>query len=306
MNDLLGLGKTTDKLISTVERALGAVYRPYGIRREADAEAYRLNTLEDAKTDAQVRNTVELARAKTEANIILAEGQQTLEARLQARLRHEVLRQQQNIERIVVGALTEPQPESGVEDVDEDWLTGFFEHAQKVSGAEMQALWSRVLVLEVGTPGTFSSRSLDVLRKMTPREAIAFQAACRLASSYSIESSRKNILYGAIHDSWYWPAETPEIELSEFDLAFLDRVNLVQIGLMYEDSLVSGDISRDKQLSLHFASTHLKLQAKRVNVKIRCYSLTPVGSELAALIAPEEDSAYIAALCASLSKFFHV
>jgi uncharacterized repeat protein (TIGR03899 family) len=306
MDDLLGLGKSTDKLVSAVERALGAVYRPYGIKRDADAEAYRLAALERAKTDAKYRSTIELARAKVEAEIVVAEGKQELEARLQTRLQHEALRQQQNIESIVAGAMTQPQSESTDEEVDEDWLTGFFERAKTVSGAEMQALWSRVLTLEVGSPGTFSFRALDILRKLSRRDATAFQTACRLASSYSTEQERIRILCGGIHQSWFWLSEAPEIELGSFGFPLLAQMNLVQIGLIYEDGLVSGAIPRNQEIDVCFASTKLRLQAKRSGVKLQSYSLTPIGSELSALVAREEDSAYISALRTSLSKFFHV
>jgi uncharacterized repeat protein (TIGR03899 family) len=306
MDDLLGLGKSTDKLISTVERALGAVYRSYGTRRNADADAYRLTTLEAAKTDAKARNTVELARAKAHADIILAETKQALEARLQTRLQHEALQQQHNIEQIVEGALAQAQSAPAAEDVDQDWLTSFFEHARCVSGAEMQALWSRVLALEVGMPGTFSPKSLDVLRKMNRREANSFQAACRLACGFKPEEIRKTILHGAMHRNWFGFSETPEIELHEFGLPFLDRINLAQMGLMYEDRLVMGDIPRNEKFSFYFESTQLRLQAKRGGINLQNYALTPIGLELSALVAPEEDSAYISALCTSLSKFFHV
>ena len=306
MDDLLGLGRSTDKLISAVERALGAIYSPYGIRRNADAEAYRLTELEAAKTDAQSRSTVELAKAKTEADIILAEGKQELEARLQARLQHEALRQQQNIEQIVAGALAQPQRESSAEDVDDDWLTSFFARAQSVSGVEMQALWSKVLALEVGTPGTFSPRSLDVLRKMSRQEATAFQAACRLACKLPSEPHRITVLHGAIRQSRFSDSETPDVELGKFGFPFLDRVHLAQIGLMYENGLVLGPVPLGEELTLKFAFTQLKLRVKRGGVKLQNYALTPIGSELSVLVAPEEDSAYIAALCASLSKFFHI
>ncbi|MBA8737118.1 TIGR03899 family protein [Chromobacterium violaceum] len=306
MDDLLGLGKGTDKLIAAVERALGAVYRPYGIRRDADAEAYRLTTLEAAKTDAKSRNTLELARAKSEADIILAEGKQALEDRLEARLQHKALQQQLNIERIVEGALTQPQPAPTTEEVDQDWLSNFFEHAQSVSGAEMQALWSRVLTLEVGTPGTFSSRALEVLRKMTRREASSFQTACKLAGSFTPKDGRKAILHGALCHNWFNFSETPEIDLNKFGLPFLDRMNLAQIGLVYEDGLVSGDLPREHELSFYFTSTQLKLRAKRSGLQLQNYALTPIGLELSALVSPEEDSAYIATLCTSLAKFFHV
>lgn len=306
MDDLLGVGKSADKLIGTIERALGAVYRPYGIRRDADAEAYRLTTLEAAKTDAKVRHTVELARAKADADIVTAEGKQALEARLEARLKHKALQQQQNIERIVEGALAQPQPAPATENVDQDWLTNFFEQAQSVSGTEMQALWSRVLALEVGVPGTFSPRALDVLRKMTRREANSFQVACKLACSFTREDGRRAILHGALRHSWLSLSETPEINLGEYGLPFLDRMNLAQIGLMYEDGLVLGESSRDDEWSFYFAPTQLVLRARRGGIKLQNYALTPIGQELSVLVAPEEDSAYIETLCTSLSKLFHV
>lgn len=307
MNDLLGLGKGTDKLISTVERAIGAFYRPYGIKREADAEDYRNRLHNRTKRDAQTRDVIESAKAKVKADIILADGKQELEARMQARLRHEALQEQQNIENVVDGAFANVQPDVSTESVDDDWLAGFFAHARTVSGIEMQALWSRVLALEVGTPGSFSPRSLDVLRKMTRREADTFQAACRLTSGTTDGSKRISIFHGAYHRKWMSLTESPDIELGNFGFAYLDHVNLSNIGLIYENSLVnSREIQRGTELSMHFSSTQITLVAKRKNVRLKSYSLTPIGSELATLIAPEEDSEYIEALRRSLSKFFDI
>jgi uncharacterized repeat protein (TIGR03899 family) len=306
MDDLLGLGKGSDKLIAAVERALGAVYRPYGIRRDADAEAYRLSTLGAAKTDVKTRNTLEVARTKSKADMIIAEGNQALAARLEMRLQHKALQQQLNIERIVEGALAQTQPVPTTEEVDQDWLSNFFEHAQSVSGAEMQALWSRVLALEVGIPGTFSKRALEVLRKMTRREANSFQAACKLTCSFGPENGRKTIIHGALRHKWLIFSEAPEIELNKFGLPFLERVNLAKIGLMYEEELVMGEFQRGEELFFNFSSTQLELRAKRGGLKLNNYALTPVGLELSALVAPEEDSAYIATLSTSLAKFFHI
>jgi uncharacterized repeat protein (TIGR03899 family) len=306
MGDLLGLGKGADKLISTIERAIGAIYLPYGMRREADAEAYRIEVVETAKTKARALETVELARAQAEATLIFSEAQNDLEGRLQARLRYQALQQQQNIEQIVARAIDQVQPESTTDEVDADWLRGFFEHAQSISGEQMQLLWSRVLALEVGTPGTFSARSLDVLRKMTRREAIAFQSACRLASAFPSEGNRTHINYGAVCNAWYWYGFGPTVDLGKHGFNFLDRVNLAQVGLIYEDDLASGEIERNQELRLHFASAQLRLQAKRRHVKLLNYSLTPIGGELAALLPPEEDSSYIADLSTKLSKYFHV
>ncbi|QWC87183.1 TIGR03899 family protein [Cupriavidus metallidurans] len=307
MEDLLGLGKGAEKLISVVERAIGAVYRPYGIKREADAEDYRRRLLDAAKRDARGKNIVESAKATIKADIILAEGRRDLEMRMQARLRHEALREQQNIENVVVGAFENIQPDVSAENVDDDWIAGFFEHVRTVSNTEMQALWSSVLALEVGAPGSFSPRSLNVLRKMTRREAGAFQVACQLASSMFDEASRRSIFCGAYRPNWMSVVESPKIELSDFGLSFLDRVNLSNIGLIYEDELVNvKGMPRGSKLLMRFASTRLSLVAKRDNIKLNSYSMTPVGSELSALIAPEENSEYIVAMRDSLSKFFDI
>jgi hypothetical protein len=41
---------------------------------------------------------------------------------MQARLRHEALREQQNIENVVVGAFENIQPDVSAENVDDDWI----------------------------------------------------------------------------------------------------------------------------------------------------------------------------------------
>lgn len=305
MDDFLGLGKSTDKLIGAVERALGAVYRTLGVRREADAEDHRIRVVEGAKTDVKARDIVVLARAKAEAKSILVEEEKALEARLRARERYMALKEQKNLEQVIAGAMAEPVPSSDEEKVDDDWMTDFFQHAKGVSGADMQALWSRVLALEVGVPGTFSSKALEVLKKMTHREAIAFQAACRLAASHSPESERLTIIDGAFRETWHWYSESPEIPLGEFDLSFLERTDLIQLGLIY-DKLVTKAFTKNESCSLFFPSAQINLRVKNGGVRLRSYLLTPVGFELSALVTEEQRPDYISKMCTSLSKFFHV
>ena len=42
MDDVTGLGRVAEKLIEEVSKAIGTAYKPRGMRREADAEAYRV------------------------------------------------------------------------------------------------------------------------------------------------------------------------------------------------------------------------------------------------------------------------
>ncbi|CAM2178723.1 TIGR03899 family protein [Burkholderia cenocepacia] len=307
MDDLLGLGKGTDKLLAVVERAVGALYRPYGIKREADAEDYKHRLVDATKRDANSKDIIESAKAQVKANMILAEGQQELEARTQARIRHEAMREQQNLENVVAGALENIPSEVSAADVDDDWLTSFFKLARTVSSTEMQALWSKVLAREVGAPGTFSPRSLDALRKMTRQDAEIFRSACRLASFNHGESVRRNIYTGSSRSRWWSYSESKEVDLAEFDLGLLNRLHLSKIGLIYEDELISGeDFPKGGEFSVNYSSVKFRFVARKKGARLRSYSLTPTGVELSVLVSDEDNEAYIEELCSSVSKFFDV
>ena len=306
MDDLLGLGKGAEKLLSTVEKAFGAYYLPHGLRRKADAEAYQIGVISGAKLGALTQEKLELAEAEVKTNVIAAEGKAELEDRLNARLKHQALQQQMNVERVVAGAMSHAPPNPASEDVDPDWLRGFFEHAQNVSSEQMQLLWSRVLAFEVGSPGTFSVRALEALRKISRREATFFQKACGLASSRSEQGLRTSIYFGSSRDTWLRFRAEPELNIHELGLPYLERVSLTQIGLLYETTLMSGKFEKNEEEEIHFACSSLRLRAKLSQVRLQSYSLTPVGGELAQLISPEENSSYIAALTQTLKRYFHV
>ncbi|WP_081087905.1 TIGR03899 family protein [Burkholderia cepacia] len=307
MDDLLGLGKGTGKLLAVVERAVGTLYRPYGIKREADAEDYKQRLADATKRESNSKDIIESAKAQVKASMILAEGQQELEARTQARIRHEAMREQQNIENVVAGAFENIPSEVSAADVDDDWLTSFFKLARTVSGTEMQALWSKVLAREVGAPGTFSPRALDVLRKMTRQDAEIFRNACRLASFNYGESVRRNIYTGSSRSWWWSYSESPEVNLAEFDLGLLNRLHLSKIGLIYEEGLVSGEnMPKGGVFFVNYSSVQFRFSAKKKGARLRSYSLTPTGAELSVLVSDEDNDEYIEALCSSVSKFFDV
>ena len=64
MEDLVGLGKGAEKLIEVIANAIGAIYKPYGIRREADAEAYKIKVIESERISQKENETRALAEAK--------------------------------------------------------------------------------------------------------------------------------------------------------------------------------------------------------------------------------------------------
>lgn len=306
MKDLFGFGKSTDKILDAVSEALGALYRPYGIKREADAEAYRTLTLGKANAEAKSEEIRVIARAKADETLIRAHSKEELKERARQRKEMEELREQHNIDCVVQAAINTGTSSESTEEVDPDWMNSFFTFAKNVSTEQMQAVWWQVLAKEISQAGQFSIRSLETLKRMTRHEVLAFQTACKLTAGFSAKIPRTMIVKG-YHSSSYFSLlllkEPPEIELHRFGLGLLEHKTLASIGLLYEDELTSGEFERE--VELYFAKCILVLTPRKRKRKMRLTNirLTQVGMELSKLIEGE-DATYLTNLKENLSSGF--
>ena len=55
--------------------------------------------------------------------------------------------------------------------IDDDWLFMWRDHAEKTSTEDLQKLWGAILAGEIKSPGTYSLRTLDFLRRLSKSEA---------------------------------------------------------------------------------------------------------------------------------------
>jgi len=168
IKDLLGLEKPITKLIEELSKGIGTLYKPRSIRNEAEAEAYRKETL-----------------AIAEAKKISIEGEAKIQLleRAKKRLVYQELTKQENIEEIAEKAIKYLNEEVSDKPLDSDWRTRFFQKAENISNEEMQEIWAKILANEVSKPNTISFRTLEVVSNLSKKEAELFQIACSLASS---------------------------------------------------------------------------------------------------------------------------
>lgn len=157
-------GKPLEKLIDVVSQGIGTIYRPRKIRNEADAQAYAIKRIEDAKT-----------LALADSRIVEAETSK----RIQERINAKEVRRQNNIDSVVeqtasllVGADVSDKP------VDQDWSIRFFDIVQDISREEMKTLWAKILSKEIERPSSFSLRTLELLRNISYDEASLFMKIC--------------------------------------------------------------------------------------------------------------------------------
>lgn len=149
------LSKPADTLIKKVSNALGGAFAPFQIKRVAKAEA-------------------EAAIIRAESEIAITE----LQRRAMHRFFDEEAKRQHNIESITDRAIPRLSNSSDPEEVEDDWVTNFFDKSRIVSDEAMQDLWSRVLAGEANAPGSYSKRTVNLMADLDKSDAELFMKLC--------------------------------------------------------------------------------------------------------------------------------
>lgn len=156
---LINLGeisKPATVLIEKISDAVGGLFKPYQIRRVSKAEA-----------DA------EIIRAQAQIEIT------DIQRRALTRFIGEEAKKQKNMEDITEKAIPELKESSQPQDLDDDWITNFFDKCRIVSDDQMQTLWAKVLAGEANAPGTYSKRTVNFLESLDKQDAELFTLLCR-------------------------------------------------------------------------------------------------------------------------------
>lgn len=149
------LSKPATVLIEKISNAVGGIFKPYQMVRIAKAEA-------------------ETERIRAESQIQVTD----LHRRAMHRFFEEEAKKQSNIEAITQESLPMLQDRSTPENVEDDWITNFFDKCRIVSDQDMQRLWSKVLAGEANSPGSFSKRTVNLLADLDKSDAELFTSLC--------------------------------------------------------------------------------------------------------------------------------
>ena len=103
--------------------------------------------------------------------------EQELAIRAGQRAIAEAERRQRNLEQVYLNAASdiddiEANSENPIYD---DWLTRLNSIAQDISDPEMQIIWGKILAGEYKKPGSYSLRTLEVIRNLTREDAQVFE-----------------------------------------------------------------------------------------------------------------------------------
>ncbi|HWQ98351.1 MAG TPA: DUF2806 domain-containing protein [Clostridia bacterium] len=276
VSDIVKAGvEPISKFIDAVSRGIGCLYEPTKIKKLAAAKASEISIVADA-----IRKNDDLPIIYNRDGVqIDASDYLALAERANSRLVFQEMRKQQNIEAIVEKAYREVETFSEVssEPVDDDWIVRFFNSVEDVSDEKLQEIWAKLLAGEIKKPRSSSQRTLDLLKNLSPDEAMLFEKA----SVCVLESGAEK----------YIPDETSL--LKEQGISFRDLFTLSDAGLINLSELtVTSDLScgdsmifNDKIVCILKAATDES--PKSIQFVVRC--LTWAGTEIFRALTSDSD-----------------
>ncbi|SFH13579.1 TIGR03899 family protein [Nitrosospira sp. Nsp14] len=292
IKDLAGLSQPLTRLIEVISNGIGAVSRPYLIRRNADAKAYEVRTISSALINIADQHHLPVVFKDGEFEIWQKPDDQTLtlqapsnEDRANSRSNYQERKRQRNIENITSVAAADLLAQSSVPDQkpDEDWVSRFFNSAQDVSSQQMQELWGRILSGEIKKPGSYSLKTLDFVKNLTKADATLLENMAKLAINYQGSS------FIVAADAGWLRTYREIYPGHHFALGELGAMYPTELGLeTFRESSVQEEL---------FTSGNLILAAQRgkiaTKVDLAIWKFTKIGQEVLQLIAVEGDEAYL-------------
>ncbi len=150
-NSLINFGDLTKPATTLIERISGAFwlgYEPFHALRMAKSE-------------------IDIAKLKVEAALEISE----IERRGLERITNQAGVEQKNIENVTRIAIEHLEENAAPDEIDDDWLSFFFDKARIVSDEQMQILWGKILAGEGNSQGSFSRRTIDCVSSLSKPEA---------------------------------------------------------------------------------------------------------------------------------------
>ena len=132
------------------------------------------------------------------------------------------------------------QKETNTTDFNFDWFLRFFECASNISNEDMQILWARILSGETYNRGSFSLRTLELLRNMSYDEALDLQRYSKfrvespfnemlLLSSKEQFSTAEDAIEGTfVHETDDWSETLARV----YSISSNETYRLMQIGIL--------------------------------------------------------------------------
>ncbi len=173
------------------------------------------------------------------------------------------------------------EPNCGTKDVNNDWITFFFEKVKDVTEDYMKDVWSRILAGEFNEPNTYTKQLLHILSIMDSKIATRFQkirSSCFYAEPYLYV-----FIYRTNGKEIKNVKRYQDLSLYISDFKELDSLGLIQYRYSDFHSLVI------KNKVFDYGNKQIKLNTDKRSIAIGNVALTSVGKQLCRIVPMEYD-----------------
>ena len=165
-----------------------------------------------------------------------------IKERARRRQEEEGIRHQVNMESVSIKAMSQINEDAKPDDVEDDWYANFFDKVRNVSDEDMQTVWSQLLSGAINTPGSFSTRTVNLFANLDKEDAESFATLCSFRCEIPvIEDDHRNFRIFP-----YIPRNFPHYKeyacISEETLLRLEEAGLIiqKFGFVVGEGLSGG------------------------------------------------------------------
>ena len=214
-----------------------------------------------------------------------------------------------NLQAVLNIALNVTINEQTSDNLDPDWFFAFSTMAEEIYSPPMQELWGKIFAVEVARPGSFSLRTLQLLKTLTHRDAQVFNKAVNVASRRNNDAvprilvgyhKRKGLL------SLLRRPVPEQINLANVGLSYPDLLSLQEMKLIYTSEIESAEYDEGQQVTWRCVNENILLTSKTSGVALVYYKFTSVGSELYKLVTKSPNEVYLTSIKSVLGEVFNV
>jgi hypothetical protein len=299
MSDLVGMLQSVDweqappalfRLVEIAMRGIGSAGATFLLGAKGRGEAKKIDAIatvmqKHSSAPLSLQYKDECVTIKTaDSQEQLAIPVRTLDQRTEDRLLFQHEQEQLRIENTLTYAAEELRSETSVptEKPSDDFVNRFFEYDRGISSERMQQLWGRLLAKEIMSPGTYSLKTLDIVRNLTKKDAEAFEEV----TAISFTQSSKNVFLPRV-DYYNWL-------LKDRGLTESALLSLADLGLLHSSSTLGVVLfGNNEKLHVLFQGKDAALivqQEKRIHpTTLPVWLFTRAGVELRTLVRPEND-----------------
>lgn len=232
---------------------------------------------------------------------------ESIDHKISERLKLSERRKIANLENILSNAINFCLDDGQTDDIDPDWFFSFIKMAEEIYSRPMQELWGKIFAVESSQPGSFSLNTLQLLKRLTQKDALIFRRAFNFASKQKGDSSPK-LLVGYYRKKSLWSFLNTnngrQLNLAQFGLSYPDLLALMDLGLIHHSEIESGEIMLGDVTEWRISGQTLTLVPKLRGLTLVYFKFTTTGAELSKLVNSQKQDHYLNALKQNLQAVF--